>query len=87
MVGPDLAPGKSCCLGTLMWTTSSAAQVLLEQKKGLEEADERHLDTKQKQVVGTQGGGRSKDQGLMIVFVPWAARASQLLGDSYISRM
>ena len=71
-----------------MWTTSSAAQVLLEQKKGLEEADERHLDTKQKQVVGTQGGGgRSKDQGLMIVFVPWAARASQLLGDSYISRM
>ena len=71
-----------------MWTTSSAAQVLLEQKEGLEEADERHLDTNKKQVVCTQGeGGRSKDQGLMIVFVPWAARASQLRGDSYISRM
>ena len=36
------APVKSCCPARLMWKTSSAGQVLLEQKEGLENIQTQH---------------------------------------------
>ena len=60
------APVKSCCLATLTWKTSSAAQVLLEQKEGLENAG---VDIGTEHETAEEGAAGYKDLGRIMSVV------------------